>query len=117
MPNELTEFLLISNGVEFNDFGGTRFYSIEEIDEWLSFKTMRSGLYKIAVFDQDAIIIDSKIVNGPEYIFYGNEYCSVNYRNLGCDFETFLYRMIFVNGVKYWDWLPDKFNELHDFSK
>lgn len=119
VPDSLQSFWLESDGITFNQFGGTRFYSLHDVEGYLIAydDLLAYGVYPIAAFDDDTILLDSSRIASGEYLFYGDA-CGLDYfYPLHCGFEFFLEKMIWLCGYKYWDWLPLREDERTSFER
>jgi hypothetical protein len=107
-PDSLRLFWSISNGLVFNEYGGTRINSLQETASLCSrnMEVMKKGVYFVGVFDGDTIAIDSKAIESGDYIYCGDEYSLDMFWTLGSNFELLIEKLIQTGGNKYWDWTP-----------
>lgn len=110
-PEDLKWFWMESNGMIFQGFGGTRFFSVEEVSDCLSALEglLVKGVYPIAIFDDDTILIDGNRLGSGQYLFFGDISCLELFYPLDCSFGFFLERMIQLAGCKYWEPVPDAY--------
>ena len=110
-PEDLKWFWMESNGMIFQGFGGTRFFSVEEVSDCLSALEglLVKGVYPIAIFDDDTILIDGNRLGSGQYLFFGDISCLELFYPLDCSFGFFLERMIQLAGCKYWELVPDAY--------
>lgn len=108
---DLKRFWMESNGLTFQSFGGTRFFSVEEVSGYLSALEglLVKGVYPIAIFDDDTILIDGNRLGSGQYLFFGDISCLELFYPLECSFGFFLERMIQLAGCKYWEPVPDAY--------
>lgn len=108
---DLKRFWMESNGLTFQSFGGTRFFSVEEVSDCLSALEglLVKGVYPIAIFDDDTILIDGNRLGSGQYLFFGDISCLELFYPLDCSFGFFLERMIQLAGCKYWGPVPDAY--------
>jgi len=106
--DSLINFWKNCNGIIFNHYGGTRIYSINEVDEICSIyrDIVQEGIYFIGTFDGDILVMDSNQIENENYILYGDECDLDSLWNLHTNFENILLRLIQTGGNKYWDWTP-----------
>lgn len=107
-PDSLKKFWTITNGLVFNQYGGTCIYSIEEVDSYCKeyADNMKAGVYLVGVFDGDTIAIDSERVPSENYLFCGDIYSLDMFWEVGNTFEFFLEKILLTSGYKFWDWTP-----------
>lgn len=110
-PEDLKWFWMESNGMIFQGFGGTRFFSVEDVSDCLSALEglLVKGVYPIAIFDDDTILIDGNRLGSGQYLFFGDASCLELFYPLHCGFGAFLEKMIQLAGCKYWEPVPDAY--------
>lgn len=117
LPQELSQFLLFTNGIECGS-SEQQIYDIGTLieQEKVNRSEFRPGIYNFAYFFGDRLFIDSSLIDSGNYIFF--ESSGFNNGNLiGCDFITFLERLIICNFHNYWRWLdypPKTISYLND---
>jgi hypothetical protein len=102
IPPGYKEFLLIANGMYL--FEEIQFYGLGDILMTLETGIYRKGVYAIAYYNGDNIVINSQEVKTGKYLYTGNHDSTDEFIALNTNFETFLDRLISINGRIYWDW-------------
>lgn len=117
IPQDLCQLLLFSDGIECGS-SEQQIYNISMLieQEEVNRSEFRPGIYNFAYFFGDRLFIDSSLIDSGNYIFC--EGSGFNNGNLlGCDFKTFLDRLILCNFHNYWRWLdypPKTISYLND---
>lgn len=111
IPLDYLDFLKFSNGCSlFNHeiYGGEKkLFPLDQVEYLYANVNSRRGYLEIAYISDDTIMIDCNAYSNGEknYMFAGNSTSSFeDFKSLGCNFETWLYRFISTNGSKYWTW-------------
>lgn len=111
IPLDYLDFLKISNGCSlFNHeiYGGENtLFPLDQVEYLYTSVNRSRGYLEIAYISDDTVVIDCNAYSKGEknYLFVGNSTSSfVDFKSLGCNFETWLYRFITTNGSKYWNW-------------
>lgn len=105
IPQDLYQLLMFSNGIECG-CSEQQIFDIGTLieQEKVNRSEFRPGIYNFAYFLGDRLFIDSSLIDSGNYIFF--EGSSFNKGILiGCDFITFLERLIVCNFHNYWRWL------------
>lgn len=106
IPPDYKEFLLTTNGMYFMDM--IQFYNLTDIRLIIESGIYKQGVYPIAYINGDAIIINSDDIICGHYIYAGGHDSVDEFISLYANFETFLDRLISINGRIYWDWYHHK---------
>lgn len=107
LPEALREFLLLTNGIEYQ-CAEQRLFSIEDMVTMADvFKdTHKPGIFTIGYFWQDWILIDSSYVSTDRYLSYVSDSCRTGY-NFGYGFSLFLERLMYSECNNFWQWVPN----------
>lgn len=105
IPNDYKEFLLITNGMNFNVAGELTLYSIGEIIQLKKDIAFKKGIYPIGYILEEYIVINSNDITSGNYIYAGDCFSKDEYYSLDTNFKTFLDRYSVSNACNYWKWI------------
>ena len=112
VPPDFREFLLISDGM--NLLEDINIYGLGDIMLIIETGIYKEGVYAIAYYNGDNIVINSADVSTGKYLYTGEHDSVDEFKFLDTNFETLLDRLISINGRIYWDWFNNY--KYHNFG-
>ena len=113
IPPDFKEFLLTTNGM--NLLEDINIYGLGDILMILETGIYKEGVYAIAYYNGDNIVINSADVSEGKYLYTGDHDSVDEFIFLNTNFETMLDRLISINGRIYWDWFDGY--KFHNFGR
>lgn len=104
LPSDYIEFLKISNGVIFYDYGGTSLDSLENSWNFTQAMEYTDGIIQIGSFLGSSIVMNCKEIHTEKYLYAGDEGSCDDFIPLNENFTGFLDNLLKFHASVYWEW-------------